>query len=232
MERPLGVHIHCDLGILSRVELLHRIGLPAFALASLVSLLVWPVARHRRRAGTWPFSLRESSVEQALVGWLLTLVTSSFLVWIVLYGWLGADTLDVWRAPAWVAWIGWVALLVAFALVKTSQRHMGTSWRMGVVEDETKLVTHGVFEYSRNPIYSGILLGCLGVVCVTPSVWTCAGWLATLLAIELQARIEEQYLYSRKGAEYIEYAARVGRFVPGVGRLRRVGSPRSRSSRS
>jgi protein-S-isoprenylcysteine O-methyltransferase Ste14 len=40
------------------------------------------------------------------------------------------------------------------------------------------------------------------------------------LGLELQVRlVEEPYLIRTHGDEYRAYAARVGRFVPGVGRL-------------
>ena len=42
-----------------------------------------------------------------------------------------------------------------------------------------------------------------------------------VVALELQTRlVEEPYLRRVHGAAYEEYARRVGRFVPGVGRLR------------
>ena len=45
-----------------------------------------------------------------------------------------------------------------------------------------------------------------------------------VVALELQVRVvEEPYLLVAQGAAYADYAARVGRFVPGVGRL--SGSP-------
>lgn len=43
----------------------------------------------------------------------------------------------------------------------------------------------------------------------------------TILGIEIQVRaVEEPYLKRTHGASYVSYAENVGRFVPGVGRLR------------
>jgi protein-S-isoprenylcysteine O-methyltransferase Ste14 len=47
-----------------------------------------------------------------------------------------------------------------------------------------------------------------------------AGLAALWLALEIQVRlVEEPYLLRTHGDAYREYAARVGRFVPGLGRL-------------
>ena len=44
--------------------------------------------------------------------------------------------------------------------------------------------------------------------------------LALWLGLEIQTRmVEEPYLLKVHGSAYAEYAARVGRFVPGVGRI-------------
>lgn len=45
--------------------------------------------------------------------------------------------------------------------------------------------------------------------------------LAVFVALELQVRVvEEPYLLRTQGPEYASYALRVGRFLPGAGRLR------------
>ena len=60
----------------------------------------------------------------------------------------------------------------------------------------------------------------LGLVLMVPSWVAIIGFAALVLALELQVRVvEEPYLLRAQGRRYAEYAARVGRFVPGVGRL-------------
>ena len=116
-----------------------------------------------------------------------------------------------------------IALFVA-GLVTTfgAQLAMGSSWRIGVSETEqTDLVTGGPFAIVRNPIYSAMLPAVAGLVLVAPSWPALAGWLLLLLALELQVRVvEEPYLLRAHGEAYASYAARVGRFIPAVGRLR------------
>lgn len=81
------------------------------------------------------------------------------------------------------------------------------------------LVTGGVFGLVRSPIYSGLMLGGLGLALVGASVWHGVAWLALVLLLAAKARWEERMLVAQH-PDYRAYGARVGRFIPGVGRLR------------
>lgn len=102
-----------------------------------------------------------------------------------------------------------------------SQVTMGTSWRIGVdAEERTALVTSGPFALVRNPFFSGTGLVAAGLVLMVPNAVAIVALVALVAAVELQVRVvEEPYLLEAQGTGYREYAARVGRFVPGVGRL-------------
>lgn len=121
---------------------------------------------------------------------------------------------------------GHVAGLALFAagLLATlaAQSAMGASWRIGVDEGErTELVTGGPFAIVRNPIFAAMLPTGLGLVLLAPNAIALVAFAALFLALELQTRcVEEPYLLRAQGESYRRYAARVGRFVPGVGRLR------------
>jgi protein-S-isoprenylcysteine O-methyltransferase Ste14 len=113
--------------------------------------------------------------------------------------------------------LGLVAVVVA-------QAAMGRSWRVGVDPAErTALVTEGPFGLVRNPIYTAMLISATGLALVVPSVVSFAALALLLLSLELQTRVvEEPYLLTTHPQHYGAYAGRVGRFLPGVGRLRRV----------
>jgi protein-S-isoprenylcysteine O-methyltransferase Ste14 len=102
-----------------------------------------------------------------------------------------------------------------------AQMAMGDAWRIGVdPEERTELVTSGPFGLVRNPIYSAMIPTVLGLVLMVPNVLAIGAIVALVVALELQVRlVEEPYLRQVHGQEYAEYAARVGRFVPGVGLL-------------
>jgi len=113
--------------------------------------------------------------------------------------------------------------LFAVGLLSTlvAQVSMGSSWRIGVDPGErTDLVTDGPFSIVRNPIFSGMIPTSVGLALLVPNVIAVAGLVALFTALEIQIRlVEEPYLLATHGEQYASYAARVGRFFPGLGRL-------------
>ena len=102
-----------------------------------------------------------------------------------------------------------------------AQMAMGASWRIGVDEEErTELVTGGLFSLCRNPIYTFMLVAWIGFALLVPTWLAIASIPATILGLEIQVRlVEEPYLIRAHGDPYLAWASRVGRFVPGIGRL-------------
>lgn len=117
--------------------------------------------------------------------------------------------------------VGLVLGIGGIALTFAAQLAMGDAWRIGVdPEERTALVTDGPFRLVRNPIYSAMLPTVFGLVLMVPSALAVAAICALFIGLELQVRrVEEPYLLKAHGEEYAFYAARVGRFVPGLGRL-------------
>lgn len=117
--------------------------------------------------------------------------------------------------------IGTTVAVLGIALTFAAQTNMGRSWRIGVDPSEhTELVTGGLFALVRNPIYSGMIPAAFGLLLLVPSWPAIAGFAGLVTAIELQVRVvEEPHLFKAHGDTYAEYAAQVGRFVPGLGRL-------------
>lgn len=118
-------------------------------------------------------------------------------------------------------WSGGFLTLGGIVLTLSAQSSMGASWRIGVdASERTELVTDGPFALVRNPVFAAMLPTSLGLVLLVPNVVALAGFAALVLALELQTRVvEEPYLLRTHGGVYARYAARVGRFVPTIGRL-------------
>lgn len=118
--------------------------------------------------------------------------------------------------------IGIVLALSGTVLTFLAQLAMGDSWRIGVdSEERTQLVTDGPFKLVRNPIYSAMFPTVLGLVLMVPNALSIFAVASLAIGLELQVRlVEEPHLLRTHGDEYAGYAARVGRFVPGLGLLR------------
>ena len=119
------------------------------------------------------------------------------------------------------AWAGLVITVLGFLGVLASQAGMGASWRVGVdATERTELVTTGAFAVVRNPIFTAMLATLSGLTLMVPTVVSAAAWLCLLVAVELQVRfVEEPYLLDTHEKHYAAYAAVVGRFLPGLGRI-------------
>jgi protein-S-isoprenylcysteine O-methyltransferase Ste14 len=118
--------------------------------------------------------------------------------------------------------LGAALAALGIAVTVAAQFAMGDSWRIGVDSAErTALVTDGPFAVVRNPIYAGMIPAFAGIALLAPNVVTIAGAILLVVALELQTRlVEEPYLARVHGESYAAYAARAGRFLPGIGRLR------------
>jgi protein-S-isoprenylcysteine O-methyltransferase Ste14 len=126
--------------------------------------------------------------------------------------------------PARIAMLGWLLYGAGLVLSIASQFAMGRSWRIGQdAQERTEFVAHGPFQMVRNPIYSGMLLAVLGLTVLHCSWLACAAYGLLIVGLELQVRgVEEPFLARVHGTTYEHYAARVGRFFPGVGRFAKL----------
>jgi protein-S-isoprenylcysteine O-methyltransferase Ste14 len=122
-----------------------------------------------------------------------------------------------------VRWSGVALVIVGIVITIGSQLAMGPSWRADVRPDaRSPLVTTGPFRLVRNPVFAGSAISVIGLALVVPNVVSVLMVITFLAGLEIQVRlVEEPYLLRVHRDAYRDYAARTGRFVPGVGRLRR-----------
>lgn len=110
--------------------------------------------------------------------------------------------------------IGWVSLGVAIIWTLTAQYQMGHSWRIGIdTHEKTKLVTGGLFAWSRNPIFLAMRVCLLALLLIQPNAITLALLLAGELVMQFQVRLEEAFLQQQHGVAYATYRARVRRWL-------------------
>jgi protein-S-isoprenylcysteine O-methyltransferase Ste14 len=73
----------------------------------------------------------------------------------------------------------------------------------------------------------------VGLTLLVPNAIALAGLAMIITGSQLQVRlIEEPYLHRIHGASYHKYASRVGRFVPGIGRLHTTHQPHAVTRRT
>jgi protein-S-isoprenylcysteine O-methyltransferase Ste14 len=198
-----------------------RILLPALLLCFAAVDVLWPLARLRRTTGSWgvPIATDRNPGERA-IALAIALILAALGLGTARFARGGAAAVGASVPPPGVAGAGLALLVAGIAVVAVAQRQMGASLRVGLPPEPTALVRRGLYRWTRNPIYLGMLLSLAGVALVAPGPGSISVWLATAVLIGVQTRLEERHLTERHGEAYLAYAARVGRFVPGVGRLR------------
>lgn len=127
---------------------------------------------------------------------------------------------SAWPVNALVIAVAVVLGAVGVILVVLGTIRLGSALTASPIPRErAQLVTGGVYDYVRNPMYTGLMTGGLGLALFGASLWHVVAWVALVLLLAGKARWEERMLVAAH-PEYAGYAARVGRFLPGVGRLR------------
>jgi protein-S-isoprenylcysteine O-methyltransferase Ste14 len=186
----------------------------------LLVALVLPAARMRVRFGRWGFAfLGEQELLARATGAVFTMLAGGLIVFAALYAWLGPRRLSIWDAPLAMRVVGGVMMVLGCAVVVWAQREMGASWRIGIDQAKTALVTRGIYRFVRNPIYTGCMLATAGMAVAVPSPWDIALVASFAWVIDLQVRLEERHLMRMHGPEFEAYAKTAGRFLPRVGAL-------------
>jgi protein-S-isoprenylcysteine O-methyltransferase Ste14 len=105
-------------------------------------------------------------------------------------------------------------LHLSFLIIVVAQRNMGNQWRIGIDDrNKTSLVTNGLFGISRNPIFVGVIMIFLGLFLIIPNVITALILVSGYLVIQVQVRLEEEFLRAQLGEEYKHYMNGVGRWL-------------------
>lgn len=194
-----------------------KLFLPLYLLLFFGLAMVLPSYRIWKTTGVNPYKLGSSDSAHDYIGLLfrLTLIATSIVVAFFaflpgLYEYL--IPISYLAHPALPA-IGVVLLILAVVWVLIAQIHMQKSWRIGIDEDiKTELVQTGLFKLSRNPIFLGMRVMLLGLFLVLPNAASLVVLIAGDLLIQIQVRLEEEFLTRTHGQAYLEYKTKVRRW--------------------
>ena len=148
---------------------------------------------------------------------LLTIAWIAFLaplLWI-LTPWLSFADYRLYALPLLA---GIVLLALGLWLFYRSHADLGTNWSVTLeIRESHRLVTVGVYERVRHPMYSAFLVYALGQVLVVPNWIAGSSYaVAMLLLVPLRLGPEEKLMRDRFKGEYDAYVARTKRLIPGV----------------
>lgn len=179
-------------------------------LAALVTMFIASVLRGAavaRSSGDRAFAFTEARGRQRVAG-------LAFAVSIAVIGVAAARAALGWQlASAALVGLGATVAMIGTGIVIVAQIQMGRAWRVGVRPGDAPLfVRHGLFRYSRNPIFVGMILTGFGVCLSSGIWWSWAALIGFIFACEAQVRIEEAHLAGNFGKDYQDFRRKVPRW--------------------
>ena len=176
------------------------------------SVVLW------RQTGVNPFVFGKTQKPHDYIGRVYKVMV--LVTWISISVYSFFPKLYHYLLPVWylefenLQFAGLILLIGSFIWTSIGQYQMSKSWRIGIDYDEkTDLVNQGLFKYSRNPIFLGVLISYLGTFLIIPNALSFAIMLLTFIAIQFQVRMEEEYLTSIHGKNYLSYQLKVRRWL-------------------
>ena len=169
-----------------------------------------------QRTGRNPMVLPKDDSAYGLIGLYFKVTLIGLFVYVFLFAWVPSlrdyflpihlPMAEVWQ------WLGLLCLIFSLVWTSIAQGHMKDSWRIGIDRDmKTALITAGLFSFTRNPIFLGMLLVLAGLFFLTPNAATLIFWIVGYILIQVQIRLEEEYLQRQHGEAYAIFCSKVPR---------------------
>ncbi len=113
-----------------------------------------------------------------------------------------------------VSWVGVLFCTAGLLQILWSLVSFGQSFRVGIdTEHPDKLITSGVFAFSRNPIYVAFAFILLGQFLIFSNWILLVSMGAGVWLFHRQVLLEEEYLKKHYGQEYLDYCSQVRRYL-------------------
>lgn len=120
-----------------------------------------------------------------------------------------ADVLSIFALRSFLAAelriLGVVIGIVAVIIFASATITMKNSWRVGIPEEKTSLITNGIYNWSRNPAFVGfdLLYASICLMFFNMPLLLVSIWAAVML--HLQILQEEEHMLKMFGKEYEQY---------------------------
>lgn len=121
----------------------------------------------------------------------------------------------VWRAGFWPFWLGAAVTVSGLLFAVWAREHLGRNWSSQVsIKQDHELITTGPYAVVRHPIYTGILVGFLGLAIALSEVRGFVVFVLFFLVFWAKLSKEEQWMSSQFGETYAKYVHRTAALVP------------------
>ncbi|MEW6652939.1 MAG: isoprenylcysteine carboxylmethyltransferase family protein [Bacteroidota bacterium] len=171
-----------------------------------------------KRIGKNPLVLPKDDSAYGLIGLYFKLTLLAMFIYVLAFSFF--PTLHDCFLPikqldsSTMKYIGLSLLFISLLWTVIAQGHMKNSWRIGIDNDtKTELITSGLFSVSRNPIFFGMILSLVGLFLTTPNALTALFLIVGYILIQIQIRLEEEFLTEQHGQKYLDYKQRVRRLI-------------------
>jgi protein-S-isoprenylcysteine O-methyltransferase Ste14 len=111
--------------------------------------------------------------------------------------------------------LGIIITIIGLGFAVWARIHLGRNWssRPGIKVDH-KLIRSGPYQFVRNPIYTGILVGYAGTAIVIGELWAFLLILLIMAVFLMKIREEEKFLLEEFGESYAQYSKEVRALIP------------------
>jgi protein-S-isoprenylcysteine O-methyltransferase Ste14 len=195
-----------------------RIILPLYLVAFFGVAFVWRSVAVWKQTGVNPYVLGKTDSAHDFIGVVFRMTFALIVAVIIVFAFFSPlyqyAAPMVWIEHQSVKSIGLFLLVASLVWTAVAQIQMGKSWRVGIDrENRTELVRNGLFSVSRNPIFFGMRIALLGFFLTLPNAITLLALVLGDVLMQIQVRLEEEFLRNAHGEKYVEYCRDARRWI-------------------
>ena len=184
--------------------------LPLYLVLYMMVAFVLPSYRTYKQTGINPITFGKTGNAHDYIGFVMKVLIALLFIAVFIYSF--SDKAYQYLVPISYLMkevfmtVGLILIHLSLLWISVAQYQMSNSWRIGIDENnKTELITKGLYSYSRNPIFLGMIVSVTGIFFILPNAITFFLMLSTYIVIQIQIRLEEKFLEKQHGQEYLSY---------------------------